>query len=36
MVAPVVDIPERPPAKVIERPPKDTQRYVPDAAAQLA
>jgi len=32
---PVVDIPERPKAKGVARPPKDTQRYVPDVAAKL-
>ena len=33
---PVVEIPERPKAKGVVRPPKDTQRYVPDVAAKLA
>jgi polyphosphate kinase 2 (PPK2 family) len=32
---PVVEIPERPKAKGVARPPKDTQRYVPDVAAKL-
>ena len=32
---PVVEIPERPKAKRVARPPKDTQRYVPDVAAGL-
>ncbi len=33
---PVVKIPRRPKATGQARPPKDTQRYVPDAAASLA
>ena len=33
---PVVEIPERPKAKGVARPPKDTQRYVPDVAAKLS
>jgi len=33
---PAVEIPERPKAKGVVRPPKDTQRYVPDVAAKLA
>ncbi|MEP6649095.1 MAG: polyphosphate kinase 2 [Lapillicoccus sp.] len=33
---PVVEIPERPEATGRARPPKETQRYVPDAAAKLA
>jgi polyphosphate kinase 2 (PPK2 family) len=32
---PAVEIPERPKAKSVARPPKDTQRYVPDVAGKL-
>jgi polyphosphate kinase 2 len=32
---PVVEIPDRPKARHVSRPPKETQRYVPDVAADL-
>ncbi len=33
---PHVELPERPPSTGYIRPPRDTQRYVPDHAATLA
>lgn len=36
VAAPDIEIPARPPAKGIVRPPRGTQRYVPDRAAELA
>ncbi len=33
--APRLELPDRPPAAVYERPPRDTQRLVPDHTATL-
>jgi hypothetical protein len=32
---PTLELPERPPSKGYQRPPRDTQTYVPDRAAEL-